>query len=75
MAVGAVLTTPVLLLRVGGPYYHDEFPHLRPAELTEVVRNWDDRVLALVDHCNETADPFRSEYRLIHRDGRSWRRH
>jgi diguanylate cyclase (GGDEF)-like protein/PAS domain S-box-containing protein len=30
-----------------------------------------DRILALVDHCNETADPFRAEYRLIARDGRT----
>jgi diguanylate cyclase (GGDEF)-like protein/PAS domain S-box-containing protein len=30
-------------------------------------RNW---VLALVDHCNRTAEPFRAEYRLVHRDGR-----
>jgi diguanylate cyclase (GGDEF)-like protein/PAS domain S-box-containing protein len=29
-----------------------------------------DRVLALVDHCNRTADPFRAEYRLVARDGR-----
>jgi diguanylate cyclase (GGDEF)-like protein/PAS domain S-box-containing protein len=30
-----------------------------------------DRILDLVDHCNETADPFRAEYRLIARDGRT----
>jgi diguanylate cyclase (GGDEF)-like protein/PAS domain S-box-containing protein len=30
-----------------------------------------ERILALVDHCNETADPFRAEYRLITRDGRT----
>jgi diguanylate cyclase (GGDEF)-like protein/PAS domain S-box-containing protein len=30
-----------------------------------------DRILQLVDHCNETADPFRAEYRLIARDGRT----
>jgi diguanylate cyclase (GGDEF)-like protein/PAS domain S-box-containing protein len=30
-----------------------------------------DRILALVDHCNQTADPFREEYRLIARDGRT----
>jgi diguanylate cyclase (GGDEF)-like protein/PAS domain S-box-containing protein len=30
-----------------------------------------DRILALVDHCNVTADPFREEYRLIARDGRT----
>ena len=30
-----------------------------------------ERILALVDHCNETADPFRAEYRLIARDGRT----
>jgi diguanylate cyclase (GGDEF)-like protein/PAS domain S-box-containing protein len=30
-----------------------------------------DRILELVDHCNETADPFRAEYRLIARDGRT----
>ena len=30
-------------------------------------REW---VLALVDHCNRTAEPFRAEYRLVHRDGR-----
>jgi diguanylate cyclase (GGDEF)-like protein/PAS domain S-box-containing protein len=29
------------------------------------------RILDLVDHCNETADPFRAEYRLIARDGRT----
>jgi diguanylate cyclase (GGDEF)-like protein/PAS domain S-box-containing protein len=29
-----------------------------------------DRVLALVDHCNRTADPFLAEYRLVARDGR-----
>jgi diguanylate cyclase (GGDEF)-like protein/PAS domain S-box-containing protein len=29
------------------------------------------RILALVDHCNETADLFRAEYRLIARDGRT----
>jgi len=29
------------------------------------------RVLALVEHCNETADLFRAEYRLIARDGRT----
>jgi diguanylate cyclase (GGDEF)-like protein/PAS domain S-box-containing protein len=28
------------------------------------------RVLALVDQCNRTGEPFRSEYRLIRRDGR-----
>jgi diguanylate cyclase (GGDEF)-like protein/PAS domain S-box-containing protein len=27
------------------------------------------RVLALVDHCNRTGDPFRAEYRLIRTDG------
>ena len=30
-----------------------------------------ERILALVDHCNETADLFRAEYRLIARDGRT----
>ena len=30
-----------------------------------------ERILALVEHCNETADPFRAEYRLIARDGRT----
>jgi diguanylate cyclase (GGDEF)-like protein/PAS domain S-box-containing protein len=30
-----------------------------------------ERVLAQVDHCNTTAEPFRSEYRLIARDGRT----
>jgi diguanylate cyclase (GGDEF)-like protein/PAS domain S-box-containing protein len=30
-----------------------------------------ERVLALVDHCNRTADPFRADYRLIARDGRT----
>jgi diguanylate cyclase (GGDEF)-like protein/PAS domain S-box-containing protein len=30
-----------------------------------------DRILDLVAHCNETADPFRAEYRLIARDGRT----
>ena len=30
-----------------------------------------ERVLTLVDHCNRTAEPFRSEYRLIRRDGRT----
>src|SRR5215210_238747 len=30
-----------------------------------------DRVLALVAHCNETAEPFVAEYRLIARDGRT----
>jgi diguanylate cyclase (GGDEF)-like protein/PAS domain S-box-containing protein len=29
------------------------------------------RVLDLVDHCNETADPFHAEYRLVARDGRT----
>src|SRR5262249_18478453 len=29
-----------------------------------------ERVLALVDHCNRTAEPFRSEYRLVGVDGR-----
>src|SRR4051794_1440381 len=30
-----------------------------------------DRILALVAHCNETAEPFEAEYRLITRDGRT----
>ncbi len=30
-----------------------------------------ERILAQVDHCNKTAEPFRSEYRLIARDGRT----
>jgi diguanylate cyclase (GGDEF)-like protein/PAS domain S-box-containing protein len=30
-----------------------------------------ERILALVDHCNETAELFRAEYRLIARDGRT----
>ncbi len=30
-----------------------------------------ERVLSLVDHCNRTAEPFRSEYRLVRRDGRT----
>ena len=30
-----------------------------------------ERVLALVDHCNNTADPFRADYRLIAQDGRT----
>src|SRR4051794_16867971 len=30
-----------------------------------------DRILALVAHCNETAEPFEAEYRLIARDGRT----
>jgi diguanylate cyclase (GGDEF)-like protein/PAS domain S-box-containing protein len=30
-----------------------------------------DRILDLVDHCNETAELFRAEYRLIARDGRT----
>ena len=30
-----------------------------------------ERVLALVDHCNRTAEPFRAEYRLVSRDGRA----
>ncbi|HEX6654289.1 MAG TPA: diguanylate cyclase, partial [Thermoleophilaceae bacterium] len=30
-----------------------------------------DRILALVTHCNETAEPFVAEYRLITRDGRT----
>jgi diguanylate cyclase (GGDEF)-like protein/PAS domain S-box-containing protein len=30
-----------------------------------------ERILELVDHCNETTDPFRAEYRLIARDGRT----
>jgi diguanylate cyclase (GGDEF)-like protein/PAS domain S-box-containing protein len=30
-----------------------------------------DRILALVAHCNETAEPFVAEYRLITRDGRT----
>src|SRR5215208_5727126 len=30
-----------------------------------------DRILALVAHCNETAEPFEAEYRLISRDGRT----
>ena len=30
-----------------------------------------ERVLALVDHCNRTADPFRADYRLIAKDGRT----
>ena len=30
-----------------------------------------ERILALVAHCNETAEPFEAEYRLITRDGRT----
>ena len=30
-----------------------------------------ERILALVAHCNETAEPFKAEYRLITRDGRT----
>jgi diguanylate cyclase (GGDEF)-like protein/PAS domain S-box-containing protein len=30
-----------------------------------------ERILALVEHCNETADLFRAEYRLVARDGRT----
>jgi diguanylate cyclase (GGDEF)-like protein/PAS domain S-box-containing protein len=30
-----------------------------------------ERILALVAHCNETAEPFVAEYRLIARDGRT----
>jgi diguanylate cyclase (GGDEF)-like protein/PAS domain S-box-containing protein len=30
-----------------------------------------ERILALVDHCNRTAEPFRAEYRLVHRDGQT----
>jgi diguanylate cyclase (GGDEF)-like protein/PAS domain S-box-containing protein len=30
-----------------------------------------ERILALVDHCNETAELFRAEYRMIARDGRT----
>jgi diguanylate cyclase (GGDEF)-like protein len=30
-----------------------------------------DRILTQVDHCNRTAEPFRAEYRLIARDGRT----
>jgi diguanylate cyclase (GGDEF)-like protein/PAS domain S-box-containing protein len=30
-----------------------------------------DRILAQVDHCNRTAEPFQAEYRLIARDGRT----
>lgn len=32
VAIAVVLTAPVVLLRLGGPYYHDEFPHVREVQ-------------------------------------------
>ena len=43
-----------------------------PAFFTKLLHPEDqDRVLALVEHCNRTAEPFSAEYRLIARDGRT----